>query len=707
MKNALTFTLFLWSLCARAQPVVWDGTARSLTFSRGVEVFEDKEKKLSVEQVAAPDFAPNFFRNDKNVLDFKFTDAVFWVKFSVENKTKEPLVLEVAQALLPTVDLYYRDSTGHWQVLRSGYQVNLYDKPIAHSLHVFPLPYHSETLFFCYQSTEQPVPLKLWTKAAYENKRANQVITYGVYMGIMLFVIVLNLFLLVLMRRFTYLHYSVLVFMYTFFSAIFDGYLSYLFPEADLMRWFILNPIVNQFIGVSFCLLFLEVKRYSPGYYSWGLGLLGYTFIYIFAHSLLPLQIVIPLNQFNALLVMIFEVACGFVTGRRGNRIGYMFAAGYLVFFILCAVEVVYLQTGSPGYLFEMTHVSIGIFFEALFLAFLLVQRFQWERADILAANEQAQRQLLDKTLENERIVREQNLVLEETVARRTAQIEEQKAALEKSLAELKLAQSKLVESEKMASLGQLTAGVAHEINNPINFVSVGVRNLIRNFEEAKDLFQSYLNPDTSAEEASRQLADKKRREQVFELFDEAETLFKSIQNGVDRTTSIVRSLRNFSRLDEGEFKPVDLHEGLDSTLEILQSQIRKKAELVKKYGQLPSVKCAAGKINQVFLNIINNALQAMDKPGVLTLETRYLKEKNEVAVIISDTGKGMTEEVKRRLFEPFFTTKPVGEGTGLGLSISYGIIEEHKGRIEVESTEGKGTKFVIYLPVRPLEQGS
>lgn len=693
-------------LSGAAQSVVWDGTERSLTFSRGVEVFEDKGKNLSVGQVADPGFARNFIRNEKNVLDFKFTDAVFWVKFSVENKTKEPLVLEVAQALIPTADLYFRDSTGHWQVLRSGYKVHLYDKPIAHSLHAFPLPHHVEALFLRYQSTEQPVPLKIWTKAAYENKRAHQVITYGVYMGIMLFVIVLNLFLLVLMRRFTYLHYSVLVLMYALFSAIFDGYLSYLFPEADLMTWFILNPIVNQFIGVSFCLLFLEVKKYSPGLYKWGLVVLAYTLIYIFAHSFLPLQIVIPLSQFNALLVMIFEVTCGFVTGRKGNRIGYLFAAGYLVFFILCAVEVVYLQTGSPGYLFEMTHVSIGIFFEALFLAFLLVQHFQWERADMLAANEQAQRQLLDKTLENERIVREQNVVLEETVARRTAQIEEQKAALEKSLAELKLAQSKLVESEKMASLGQLTAGVAHEINNPINFVSVGVKNLTRNFEEAKEIFESYLNPDTNAEEAALQLADQKHREQILEIFDEAETLFKSIQNGVDRTISIVKSLRNFSRLDEGEFKLVDLHEGLDSTLEILQSQIRKKAELVKKYGQLPLVKCAPGKINQVFLNIINNALQAMDAPGLLTLETQYLKEKNEVAVIISDTGKGMNEEVKRRLFEPFFTTKPIGEGTGLGLSISYGIIEEHKGRIEVESAEGKGSTFVIYLPVRPSEEG-
>jgi signal transduction histidine kinase len=289
---------------------------------------------------------------------------------------------------------------------------------------------------------------------------------------------------------------------------------------------------------------------------------------------------------------------------------------------------------------------------------------------------------------------------LEQKVAERTVEVMQQKEALEKSLAELKLAQAKLVESEKMASLGQLTAGIAHEINNPINFVSVGVKNLVRNFEEAKKVMDAYLNPDADADEVAQQLSEKQRRQQILEIFDDSSTVFKSIQNGVERTINIVKSLRNFSRLDEGDVKTVDLHEGLDSTLEILQNQIKKKADVVKKYGSLPLVECAAGKINQVFMNILNNALQAMDERGTITLETKHLADKNEVEVAISDTGKGMSEEVKRRLFEPFFTTKPVGEGTGLGLSISYGIIEEHDGRIEVESAEGNGSTFKIFLPI-------
>lgn len=298
---------------------------------------------------------------------------------------------------------------------------------------------------------------------------------------------------------------------------------------------------------------------------------------------------------------------------------------------------------------------------------------------------------------------------LEQKVAERTAEVMRQKDALEKSLTELKMAQAKLVESEKMASLGQLTAGIAHEINNPINFVSVGVRNLVRNFEEVKEVMDTYLNPNADTDKVAQQLSEKQRRQQILEIFEDSDTLFKSIQKGVDRTIGIVKSLRNFSRLDEGELKAVDIHEGLDSTLEILQSQIKKKAEVVRRYGELPLVECAAGKINQVFLNIINNALQAIEERGTITLETNFLKENNAVEIIISDTGKGMSEEVKRRLFEPFFTTKPVGEGTGLGLSISYSIIEEHKGSISVESParavyanneQGKGATFVITLPV-------
>lgn len=290
---------------------------------------------------------------------------------------------------------------------------------------------------------------------------------------------------------------------------------------------------------------------------------------------------------------------------------------------------------------------------------------------------------------------------LEQKVASRTAEVVQQKEVLEKSLHELKMAQAKLVESEKMASLGQLTAGIAHEINNPINFVAVGVKNLVRNFEEAQQVMDAYLNPEAEPDAIAQQLSEKERRQQMLEIFEDSAGLFKSIQNGVERTISIVKSLRNFSRLDEGEIKIVDLHEGLDSTLEILQGQIRKKADVIKKYGDLPPVECAAGKINQVFLNIINNALQAIEGHGTITLETRFWPERRETEIAISDTGSGMNEATRRRLFEPFFTTKPVGEGTGLGLSISYNIIEEHKGRIEVESKEGQGSTFRIFLPVK------
>jgi signal transduction histidine kinase len=292
---------------------------------------------------------------------------------------------------------------------------------------------------------------------------------------------------------------------------------------------------------------------------------------------------------------------------------------------------------------------------------------------------------------------------LEQKVASRTAEVVQQKEVLEKSLHDLKMAQAKLVESEKMASLGQLTAGIAHEINNPINFVAVGVKNLVRNFEEAQQVMDTYLNPDAEPDAVAQQLSEKERRRQMLEIFEDSAGLFKSIQNGVERTISIVKSLRNFSRLDEGEIKTVDLHEGLDSTLEILQGQIRKKADIIKKYGDLPPVECAAGKINQIFLNIINNALQAIQGHGTITLETRFWPERREVEIAISDTGSGMNEATRRRLFEPFFTTKPVGEGTGLGLSISYNIIEEHKGRIDVESVEGQGSTFRIYLPVKDV----
>jgi signal transduction histidine kinase len=272
-------------------------------------------------------------------------------------------------------------------------------------------------------------------------------------------------------------------------------------------------------------------------------------------------------------------------------------------------------------------------------------------------------------------------------------------ASLREAREQMKKTQIQLIQSEKMVSLGQLTAGIAHEINNPVNFVSSNVNPLRRDLADIFAIVKKYED-----EIAAQQLREKfgaveefKKRVDFSYLKDEVEDLLDGIQDGAQRTSEIVRGLRNFARLEEGERKRADINQCLESTLLMLKHQFKNRVEVVKDFGEIPLTMCYPGKLNQAFLNILANAGQAIDGPGKIFIKTSH--DQAAVTISIKDTGKGMTEEVKQRLFEPFFTTKPVGEGTGLGLPITYGIIQEHGGNIEVYSAPGQGSEFVITLP--------
>ncbi len=266
----------------------------------------------------------------------------------------------------------------------------------------------------------------------------------------------------------------------------------------------------------------------------------------------------------------------------------------------------------------------------------------------------------------------------------------------------MKTMQEQMINSEKMASLGQLTAGIAHEINNPINFVSSNINPLKTDLVELKELCKKYKNLHTAGNPAEEL---KKIESYAVEidpdfLYQEIETLISGIEEGALRTKQIVLGLRNFSRVDEDEFKRADIHEGLESTLMLLKNKLKNRIEIEKDYGRLPQVECIPGKVNQVFMNILNNAAEAIPDKGKIWIKTHHQTQTGQVTISITDNGPGMSESVRRRIFEPFYTTKDIGKGTGLGLSISYGIIEKHQGSIKVKSQPGKGAEFIITLPV-------
>ena len=282
--------------------------------------------------------------------------------------------------------------------------------------------------------------------------------------------------------------------------------------------------------------------------------------------------------------------------------------------------------------------------------------------------------------------------------------LEDQKRELELTLNNLKMTQSQLIQSEKMASVGVLTAGIAHELNNPINFISGNVNPLSRDLEELFSLIEKYEETikKHNLADSFRETDDLKKKMDYNFLIKEIVSLLEGIGEGAKRSGQIVKGLRSFSRLDEEKIQFYNIHEGIDSTLTLLHNKIKNKITVRKIYGDFEGLECYPGKLNQVFMNIITNSIQAMGDKGELIIQT--ISSGIGVKIIIKDNGKGMTPEVKKHIFEPFFTTKEVGKGTGLGLSISYGIIEQHKGNIDVISAPGKGTEFIISLPHKQTE---
>ena len=264
---------------------------------------------------------------------------------------------------------------------------------------------------------------------------------------------------------------------------------------------------------------------------------------------------------------------------------------------------------------------------------------------------------------------------------------------------ELQMTQERLIQSDRLASIGQLAAGVAHEINNPVGYISSNIGTLGEYVDDIFRLLDAYqaMAASTTSPEAVEHIRTLRQEIQIDFLREDLGSLVSECQEGVSRVRQIIEDLKDFSRAGEGEWETADLHRALARTLNIVHNELKYKAEVVQELGELPPIECVPSQINQVMMNLLVNAAQAIEGHGLITVRTGCDDER--VWFEVEDSGRGIDAEDLKHIFDPFFTTKPVGQGTGLGLSISYGIVQRHGGSIEVDSQPGTGTRFRVTLP--------
>jgi len=688
-----------------ASPFVYRNNMPLTRIGKYLEIYTDKTNELDINTVSKATFSSP----DENVPNLQITPYTHWVRFTINNESDlKELLLEIEYPTIDDITLYQKMDDGTYKSLRLGEFTGYKNRPVDHQNYIFPLsqaPHTTRQYYLRVIAGEQlQLPIYIGTYDQVSEKNDYRELIFGLYIGVILAMSFYNLFLYVSTKDnsyLTYVSYNVFV---GLTQATLQGYsFRFLYPSSPWLATHatVLVPIFNGLTALLFIQQFLLTKEhYKPGHKL--INVLLYLYVGCFIPTFLDMYTVAQI--WVQLVVGAAAVSVLYISAKM-SMMGYSSARFFLIAWsiFLFSVLVFVLRNANilPYNEFTYYALQIGSAMEALLLSFALAYKINLFKAEALRASQ-----------ENERLVREQNIILEEKVTQRTEELQSSNEELNIALKNLKDAQTQLVEREKMASLGQLTAGIAHEINNPINFVTSNIKPLKLDIQDIRTLLDKYdtLGTADDVKSALADIAAFKQEIDIDYIHEEISSLIKGIEDGASRTSEIVRGLRTFSRLDESEVKSVDLHEGIDSTLVLLKNSIPPNVKVIKDYGSLPKIECYAGKINQVFMNILTNAFNAIktnnqDREEVVAITTR---EENGLALIsIKDTGPGMTEQVKEKIFDPFFTTKDVGEGTGLGLSIVFSIIEKHNGRIEVITAPNEGAEFIIYLPMSVTVQAS
>ena len=707
--------LFVTGLQA-SPPVKITDNQQSISLGKYVDEYVDGDSVSSLETIEHTNFhlfkggTPNYIPGVKSV----------WLKFKAINNSSSPSVyLNIASSNIGHITIYKKNNEGFGIIKEGGNEL-----PLQQTLFSSPdiilnlnLPANSEGEYLIHVNSAHPISIPAYVSAytALADYTIFQTFIMSTYLGILSIMFLYNLFLYFSTRDHNYLFYIIYIFFLALAQLTSAGYsYKYFWPHYPALNKYavIWTSSFTAITGIVFSMIFLHTVKSFPKAHTFLKAIIGIYLVALLLSIFNKLVWSYFILNYNGLLSVTAVLIVSIYLARRGFRPAVFYLIAWLALLLSFMVLVFINLNLLPLNTFTSYIFYIGSAVEVALLSLALADKINILKKE----KELSQAEALRVSQENEHLVREQNIVLEKKVAERTEELQTTNEQLSQAFKNLKGAQIQLVEAEKMASLGQLTAGIAHEINNPINFVKSNVKPLQLDFKDLVEVIDEYDKLQTMEPAQMpaqlKQITSLKKSIDIDFVKDEIVSLMTGIENGAERTAEIVRGLRTFSRLDESVIKTVNIHEGLDSTLILLRSNIPANITVVKEYNVDGTIECYPGKLNQVFMNILSNAIHAIkakedtgsDEKIVITTN-RFVD--NEIEIRIRDTGKGMSEEVKQKIYDPFFTTKDVGEGTGLGMAIVFKIIKEHSGKIEVLSEEGKGCEFIITLnntiPGKPI----
>jgi two-component system, NtrC family, sensor kinase len=691
-------------------------TALPIGLSAQVNVFKGENLMLNQYQVytgSSTDIdvisnSSEFEMLPAKVPNFGAKENSVFVKFSIANESQEFFLYGYLEnTAIDEIDIYHLGKSAR-KIVSSGEHLSYNERGSEHpgvNFQMFIKPGQKVDFIARIKTGEQLLlPLKIGKEKFINAEQSRKELFYGYYMGWILVMLIYNLFVWITVRDKVYLYYVFYILTVGLTQLVLNGFASkYLWPDATKgsMIASIIIPVLSGIATVLFSRNFIQTKRFTPRVDKM---LIGYLIIYmvVLVLAFTPyLNLCYVLIDFNAASALIL-VYSAIVAVRNKYRPATFFLVAWVIF--LTGVTLFALKNFGVLPFDNLTNYAlpIGSALETVLLSFALADRINQFKKE----KEDSQHKMIQVMSENQQLIEEQNVQLEMKVQERTQDLEVANSELNETLQNLKLTQNQLVEAEKLASLGQMTAGIAHEINNPINFVSSNVLPLRRDIEDILEVLNEY-SAIQNEEEFKNKLPDIKAKIKKLDipyLQTEVNQLLGGIEEGARRTAEIVKGLRIFSRMDRDTLVSSNINDSINSTLVVMKSMTKGEVTIVKELApDMIDIMCYPGKLNQVFMNILSNAVYATNIAG-RTVSERIIEIKSElqdkeVIVTIKDNGSGIDQAHIDKIFDPFFTTKAVGEGTGLGLSIVNGIIEEHKGRIEVRSNHLEGTKFIIHLP--------